>query len=66
MPWSPDISNVSEYTRPATWEDVKHLARLLNEIQNHIETIDLDGMPLPLLDLEAGGWPWAAQDPPAS
>jgi hypothetical protein len=31
MPWWPDIPNVSEYTRPATWEDVKNLARLLNE-----------------------------------
>ena len=30
MPWWPDIPNVSEYTRPATWEDVKNLARLLN------------------------------------
>jgi len=31
MPWWPDIPNVSEYTRPATWEDVKNLARLLND-----------------------------------
>jgi hypothetical protein len=31
MPWWPHIPNVSEYTRPATWEDVKNLARLLNE-----------------------------------
>jgi Nucleotidyl transferase AbiEii toxin, Type IV TA system len=31
MPWWPDIPSVTEYTRPATWEDVKNLARLLNE-----------------------------------
>lgn len=31
MPWWPDIPNVSEYTRPATWDDVRNLARLLNE-----------------------------------
>jgi hypothetical protein len=31
MPWWPNIPNVSEYTRPATCEDVKNLARLLND-----------------------------------
>ena len=31
MPWWPDIPNVSEYKRPATREDVKNLARLLND-----------------------------------
>lgn len=30
MPWWPNTFNVSEYTRPATWEDVENLARLLN------------------------------------
>jgi hypothetical protein len=58
MPWWPDIPNVSEYTRPATWEDVKNLARLLNDagvqyaLVGGYETIDLDGTPLPLLNLE--------------
>ena len=29
----PDTANVPEYTRPATWEDLKTLAQLLNEAQ---------------------------------
>jgi predicted nucleotidyltransferase len=31
MRWWRGKQNVPEYTRPATWEDVKQLARLLNE-----------------------------------
>jgi len=31
MPSWPNTPNVVEYTRPATWEDLKRLARLLNE-----------------------------------
>lgn len=31
MPCSRGMLNVTEYTRPATWDDVKKLARLLNE-----------------------------------
>jgi hypothetical protein len=29
----PETANVPEYTRPATWEDLKMLAQLLNEAQ---------------------------------
>ena len=32
-PLWPDSANVPEYTRPATWEDLKTLAQLLNEAQ---------------------------------
>ena len=33
MPWSPGSANVPEYTRPATWEDLKALVRGLNGAQ---------------------------------
>jgi hypothetical protein len=32
MPWSPSTS-MAEYTRPATWEDVKRLAEYLRDEQ---------------------------------
>jgi len=31
MPWWPGTTSVPEYTRPATWDDVKKIASMLNE-----------------------------------
>ena len=43
MPWWPDIPNVSEYTRPATWEDVKKVDATY--LQGATVPLNITGLP---------------------